>query len=295
MAVASLLAAARKEWSGTVICLFQPNEERGGGAQAMVDGGLYDIIPHPDVVLGQHVNHRRAGTVLSRSGVTMAAANSFEVTVYGRGGHGSQPQHCIDPIVIASFIIVRIQTIVSRMIAPSAPAVVTCGSIHGGDAENIIPDKVVFKLNVRSYNPRVREKIIKALHQIIESECVSAGAPQKPTIKQITQFPLTTSDPEISTVLSSAFKSFFGDQYIEMDVPMDASEDFSNLATPNNIPYAFWFFGGTDAAQWDEAERMGDFTSIPRNHMSKFAPVIQPTLRTGVQAFALAALNFLAS
>ncbi|KAJ5088456.1 hypothetical protein N7456_012072 [Penicillium angulare] len=293
MAVATLLTNAKTKWKGTLICLFQPNEEGGAGAQAMVDGGLYDLVPKPDVILGQHVDYRRTGNIAIRPGVFMATANSFVVTIYGRGGHGSQPQFCVDPILISSYIIVRIQSIVSRMVAPLDTAVVTCGSIHAGSGENIIPDTAELKFNVRTYDPNTRETILKALKDIIRAECLSAGAPQEPEIKPTTQFPLTDNDPVIADSLKNAFLSFFGTDRVEEMEKEAGSEDVSNLARKYNIPYAFWFWGGTDAQQWDEAVKNGTTALVPRNHSSKFGPVIQPTMSSGVQALSLAALRFL--
>lgn len=209
MAVATLLRDARAEWNGTLICLFQPNEEGGAGAQAMVDGGLYNLVPIPDIILGQHVDYRRTGNIAIRPGVFMANADSFVVTIYGREGHGSQPQFCVDPILISSYIIVRIQSIISRMVAPLDTAVVTCGSIHAGNGENVIPDIAELKLNVRSYDPKTRETVLKALKDIIRAECASAGAPQEPDIKLTTQFPLTDNDEYLADSLRETFVSFF--------------------------------------------------------------------------------------
>ena len=293
MAVSTLLRDCMSTWSGTLICLFQPNEEGGAGAQAMVDGGLYDLVPIPDIILGQHVDFRRAGNVAICPGPFMAAADSFIVTIYGRGGHGSQPQVCVDPIVISSYIIVRLQSIVSRMVAPLDTAVVTCGSIHGGSAENVIPEQVELKLNIRTYDPDVRKKVLDAVHSIIRSECKSAGATKDPDIKPSSSLPLTDNDANLSKTLSTTFTEIFGSNRTETLEKLAGSEDVSNLAKPNRTPYAFWFFGGTDTKEWDKVERDDQLGLIPRNHSSKFASVIEPTMATGVQALALGALRFL--
>lgn len=293
MAAASLLEAAKSEWSGTLICLFQPNEEGGAGAQAMVDDGLYDRIPVPDIILGQHVDYRRAGNIAIRPGVFMATADSFIVTIYGRGGHGSMPQFCVDPILISSYIIVRIQSIVSRMVAPLDAAVVTCGAIHAGSGENIIPDQAELKFNVRTYNPKTREIVLKALKDIIRSECASAGAPQEPDIKPTTRFPETENDENLADILKQIFTDFFGEDRVEIIEKLAGSEDVSNLARPNKTPYAFWFWGGTSAEKWEEAKKNGTINLIPRNHSSKFSPIIQPTMSSGAEALGLAALRFL--
>ena len=293
MAVSTLLRDCKSTWSGTLICVFQPNEEGGAGAQAMVDGGLYHLVPIPDIILGQHVDHRRAGNVAICPGPFMAAADSFIVTIYGRGGHGSQPQFCVDPIVISSYIIVRLQSIVSHIVAPLDAAVVTCASIHGGSAENVIPEQVELKLNVRTYDPDVRKRILDAVHAIIRSECQSAGATKDPDIKPYSSLPVTDNDAKLSKTLSTTFTEFFGGNRTETLEKLAGSEDVSNLAKPNLTPYAFWCFGGTDAKEWDEAKKEDRLGLIPRNHSSKFAPVIEPTMATGVQALALGALRFL--
>jgi amidohydrolase len=284
---------ANGHWSGTLICLFQPNEEGGAGAQAMVDDGLYDRVPVPDIILGQHVDFERAGELFVTSGVFMASANSFKVTIIGRGGHGSQPQFCVDPILIAGYIIVRLQSIVSRMVAPLDTAVVTCGSVRGGDGENVIPDKVELKLNVRTYSEETRKRVLDAIYDIIKSECKSAGAPQEPIIEPTTAFPLTDNDKEVADTVYDLFHDFFGPSRTKLQEKLAGSEDISNLARPNKTPYAYWFLGATDHQLYDEAKKSGHMELIPRNHSGKFAPVIEPTMTTGVQALALAALYFL--
>ncbi|KFY95963.1 hypothetical protein V498_02995 [Pseudogymnoascus sp. VKM F-4517 (FW-2822)] len=302
LTAAKLLNAARSEWSGTLICVFQPNEENGAGAKAMVNdglykvtpqpGGVYKVIPKPDVVLGQHVSHMKAGTLSIGPGVTLSAADSFKVTIHGRSGHGSQPENCIDPIVIASSIVVRLQSVVSRVISPSDSAVVTCGSFHGGESENAIPDRVVLKLNVRTQNDKVREKVLSAVKRIIKAECEAGGATQPPDIEPTSRFPLTENDPKIVDKLHDAFKPVFGD-IPSVSGMISGSEDFSDLARPHDIPYAFWFFGGTDEKKWDDAVKNDTVHLLPHNHSAKFAPVIRPTLKAGSDAMAIAALTFL--
>ncbi|KFX96966.1 hypothetical protein O988_05089 [Pseudogymnoascus sp. VKM F-3808] len=292
LAAAKLLTDAKSEWSGTLICIFQPNEENGAGARAMVDDGLYKVIPKPDVCLGQHVSHQKTGTLTIGPGVTLSAADSFKVTIHGRSGHGSQPENCIDPIVIASSIVVRLQSIVSRDISPSDSAVVTCGSFHGGESENAIPDRVVLKLNVRTQNDKVRDKVLAAVKRIIKAECEAGGVTQEPDIEPTSRFPLTENDEKVVGKLHEAFKPIFGDVPSESGM-VSGSEDFSDLARPHDIPYAFWFFGGTDEKKWDDAVKNDTVHLLPHNHSAKFAPVIQPTLKAGTDAMALAALTFL--
>lgn len=179
MHVTCLLAAAdwlakeevRREWSGTLVLVFQPAEEKGKGARAMVDGGLYEKVPVPDVVLGQHVMALRTGRVGVRTGTMMAAADSFRVTVFGRGGHGSMPHLTIDPVLLCSNIVVRLQGVVAREVDPQEAAVLTVGSVQAGSTENIIASKGVLKIDIRSQNEVTRGKMLKAMIRIIRKVC----------------------------------------------------------------------------------------------------------------------------
>lgn len=300
--VTCLLAAAewlssdvvREKWTGTLILVFQPNEERAGGAQAMIDDGLYDKIPVPDVVLGQHVMPIRTGTVAARPGTTMAAADSFHVTLYGRGGHGSMPHTCIDPVVLAANVVVRLQGVVSREVDPQDAAVVTVGSLQAGQTENIIASEAYLRLNIRTLKTATREKVLKAVTRIIEAECEASGCEKKPLIEETTRFPLTSNDNDTTTKLSTNFRDVFGKSFIDDLAPNNASEDVSILATSVGKPCCFWFFGGTDAQKYQKAEEEGSIArDIPVNHSSYFAPVIQPTLQIGTEALCAAALTFL--
>lgn len=292
MAASTLLHAAREHWSGTLICLFQPSEEHLDGAKAMLEDGLYERIPKPDLVLAQHVGPMRAGSVSLRAGPLLTAADSFDVRIYGRGGHGSAPQTTIDPIVIGAAIITRLQSIVSREVTPGKLAVVSCGSIQAGHTSNIIPDELDMKLNVRTYDSAVREKVCAAIHRIIEAECQAAGTTQKPLITKTSSTPATINDGKTIDTLRETFQPYFEKNLVEMEPPT-ASEDFSLLATAVGAPYVMWMFGGTDEKTWDDAVAKGTEHELPSNHSPFFAPVIEPTLRTGIDAIALGALTFL--
>jgi amidohydrolase len=293
MATASLLVKAKEKWSGTLTCIFQPNEENGAGAMAMVKDGLYNHAPKPDIVLAQHVDHRRNGNIAIRSGPCESAADSFLVTLFGKGGHGSKPESCIDPIVMGCHTIVRLQAIVSRLVAPQDEVVLTCGSFHGGDAHNIIPDFVEFKINVRTYNDKVRTKVLKAIKDIIHAECSAVGAPREPVIERTHEYPLTSNDPKLAEELRALFIDHFGESHVEEMEKLAGSEDFPNLALPHNAPYVIWFWGATAVERYDEAIKDGTLDQLPQIHSSEFAPSIRPTLETGVRALSLAALNYL--
>ncbi|CAG8970926.1 hypothetical protein HYALB_00000906 [Hymenoscyphus albidus] len=284
-------------------CGHDPNEERGGGAKAMIADGLYDpkkhACPIPDVVLGQHVWPAEAGTIGTRPGIFGSAADSFRVTVYGRGGHASQPHTTIDPVVMAAHIIVRLQTIVSREVNPREGAVVTVGSVQSGTTENIISSEATIKINVRTVTPETRIKVLAAIKRIVKTECEASGAPKEPLWEPTSSFPFTLNDEAVTKTIATAFTKQFGDKYDPEAPVLGASEDFAILATeaPNKnggkgVPYTYWTFGGTDPEKLRKAKDSGD--SIPMNHSPYFAPVIQPTLSTGVDALIVVALSYLA-
>ncbi|KAJ5688774.1 Zinc metallopeptidase [Penicillium macrosclerotiorum] len=292
LAAISTLHAARGHWAGTLVAVFQPAEEHLDGAQAMLDDGLYERVPRPDLVLAQHVTRMRTGTVGLRAGALLTAADSFDVRVFGRGGHGSAPQTTVDPVVIGAAIVTRLQSVVAREVAPGEVAVVTCGSIHAGTAANIIPDFLDLQLSLRTDKPAVRTRVVAAVRRIIEAECRAGGATEVPTITRTSSSPPTVNDGATVGRLWGTFEEYFGDRLVEMERP-SASEDFSLLATAVGAPYAMWMFGGVDEKSWDEAVENGTVDELPNNHSPFFAPVIEPTLRTGVDAMVLGALTFL--
>ncbi|KAJ5151439.1 uncharacterized protein N7482_010691 [Penicillium canariense] len=295
LAAAETLAKMQDAWSGTLIVLFQPNEERGAGAQAMVDDGLYSRIPVPDYVFGQHVMRMRAGRIGSRPGTIMAAADSLKITVYGRGGHGSLPHQTVDPALLAAHIVVRLQGIVSREVDPSDLAVVTVGSLQAGQTENIIADRAEIGLDFRTVKLVTREKIITAIQRIVEAECMASGSPRPPEFTPTRRFPPTDNDTQLAAQLAASFEQHFED--FDGDTPRtNVSEDFSTLATCRGLPSCFWLLGGIDPALWDRVHQNDNqhpTEEIPGNHSARFAPIIQPTMQAGVDALCLAVLTFL--
>ncbi|KAI4104347.1 MAG: hypothetical protein L6R37_003344 [Teloschistes peruensis] len=294
LAAAERLAKMKDSWSGTLIVLFQPNEERAGGAQAMVDDGLYTKVPVPDIVLVQHVLPLKAGHVGCRIGTIMSEADSFKITLFGRGGHGSMPHRTIDPVVMAAGVVLKLQTIVSREVDPDEFAVVTVGSLQAGQTENIIADKAEVRLNVRTQDPKVRDKILKSTRRIVTGESEASGAVKEPLIEETTHFPLSVNDEQVTSQVLSSFGDFFGERFNANMKPSTASEDYSILGSSQNKPCCFWAFGGVDERIWDDAEKHGRLMQdIAVNHSPFFAPVLQPTLETGVDALCLGALTFL--
>ncbi|KAJ5112609.1 hypothetical protein N7532_000654 [Penicillium argentinense] len=292
LAAAETLIKVQDAWCGTLIILFQPDEERGGGAQAMVDDGLYSKIPVPDFVLGQHVVRMKAGSIGSRPGAIMAACDSMKITVFGRGGHGSQPHQTVDPVLLAAHIVVRLQSVVSREINPNDLAVLTVGSLHAGQAENIISDRAEIGVDFRSVKLEVREQIIAGIKRIVEAECAASGSPKPPVFTPTRRFPPTVNDNDAASLVAATFATHFED--FDGDTPRtNIAEDFSTLATCRGIPSCFWLLGGIDHGIWDKAQAESRTEEVPGNHSALFAPVIQPTMRVGVDALCLAALTFL--
>lgn len=296
LGAAALFAARRDAWQGTLMVVFQPAEETSQGAQAMLDDGFLDRFPKPDVVLGQHVDNHRAGTVAVRPGVFMAAADSMRIRLFGRGGHGSRPQATIDPIVLAAAVVLRFQTIVAREVPPNEMAVVTVGSLHSGTKENIIPDEAELKVNVRTFTEPVRAQVLAAIERIAEAESAAAGSPAKPEISPIHTFPLTRNTPDETERVAGVLGSLLGSEQVLRIDPKTGSEDFGRFGTAAGVPSVFWFFGGADPDAYAAAESAGRLAEdVPGNHSSRFAPVIQPTLRTGVRALVATASAWLVS
>jgi hippurate hydrolase len=293
LGAARLLAAERSAWRGTFIALFQPAEELGTGARGMVDGGLTDVVPKPDVVLAQHVLAYPAGTVGTLAGPFLSTAASMRIRVHGRGGHGSMPHLATDPVVLAAMIVVRLQAIVAREVAPGDFAVLTIGRIAAGTKSNIIPDHAVIELNIRAYDDTVRTALIESIKRVVEGECAASGSPRDPEFDVYGEYPLTDNDPEVTARVAEAFEAYFGDAATTVRRG-SASEDFSVIATAFGAPYTYWAVGGIEPETWQRAAAAGTLaTDIPSNHSPRFAPVIQPTLTTGTAAIVVAALAWL--
>jgi amidohydrolase len=292
-ATAALLARNRERWAGRLVMIFQPAEEIGGGAQAMIDDGLFERFGRPGVVLGQHVTPAPAGTIGWRAGTAMAAADSFEIKLFGRGSHGSRPQAGIDPVVMAASVVLRLQTIVAREVDPAEQVVVTVGSLHAGTKENVIPDQASIKLNVRTFSPGVRERVLDSIRRIAIAEATASNAPRPPEFRPLNQFPLLVNDPEATGRTVGALERHFGEKRLAEQPVVNASEDFGVFGTAAKVPSVFWTFGGLDPEQRRAAEREGRVAEIPVNHSPLFAPLIEPTLTTGVEALIAAALAWL--
>ncbi len=295
---ARLLASLKDRWSGTLVLVGQPAEERGIGARAMLTDGLYRKFPRPDFAIALHDSATMAtGTVGTVEGYIMANVDSVDITVRGVGGHGAYPQATKDPIVLAARIVVALQTIVSRETRPVEPAVVTVGSIHGGTKHNIIPDEVKLQLTLRSYSDAVRQHTIEAVKRICRGEAIAAGLPEDRmpiiTLAEAEATPATYNDPALTRRLRAAFVDWLGHDNVKAIDPEMGGEDFSQFGrTVEKVPVCLFRLGAVDPAKVAESERTG--VALPSLHSSKFAPVPEPTIRTGITAMTAAALDLLA-
>src|SRR6516225_1879384 len=291
----TLMAQARKAWRGTLMAVFQPAEETAEGAQAMIDDGLFKRFPKPAVVLGQHVMVGPAGAVAGRTGAITSAADSLQIRLFGRGAHGSMPQASIDPVVMAAATVMRLQTIVSREVAAAEAAVVTVGSLQAGTKENVIPDEAIIKLNVRTFDAGVRTRVLAAIERIVNAEVEASGAPRKPEITTLDHYPLNVNDRDASKRVVDAFRGYFGAERVRETGPAPASEDFGSFGSEWHSPSAFWFVGGTDPDVYSKAKEAGRLNELPVNHSPKCAPVIHPTLQTGVETLVVATRAWLSA
>jgi metal-dependent amidase/aminoacylase/carboxypeptidase family protein len=328
LGAAETLVKAKDEWSGTLILCFQPAEEKGGGAEAMVKDGLYDKVPKPDVVVGAHVVPERAGVIGTKHGLIASSADSFKSVNLSQTrslnlrrqdstSKVARPMHQlrtevsvtsspfprtpnnlqgIDPIVQAASTIMRLQTIPSREVDPLDMAVVTVSAIHAGDAENIIPEEANLKLNIRAARPETREHVLKSLTTIINAEATASSNPKQPTLTATTRFPFLFNDSDVTGALEKTFAKHFepGKFGYQNDIArLQGSEDFGILATSIGKPSCFFLYGGIDPEVYDRAEKEGRLKELPGNHSPFFAPVVQPTLSVGMDGYVVAALTFL--
>jgi hippurate hydrolase len=261
----------------------------------MIDDHLFDRDPTPLVELGQHVMPASAGQVSYRTGTTQAAADSLDVRMFGRGAHASMPESSVDPVVMAAATVLRLQTIVSREIPATSAAVVTIGALQAGTKDNVIPDEALLKLNIRTFDDGVRSRVLDAITRIVNAEADAAGAPRRPEITTTEHYPLLVNDASWTTRVGGALRAELGaDRVHELIAPISASEDFGSFGTEWGAPSVFWYVGGTDPDAFSKAERAGRLAQdIPTNHNPRFAPVIHPTLETGVQAMTSVALDAL--
>lgn len=288
--VARYLAAHRKAWKGRVMFLCQPAEERVAGAQAMIEDGLFEKLGRPDMAIALHVDAViPTGKVGVSGGFTLANVDSLDITVLGKGGHGAGPHNTIDPIVIAAQLIVSLQTIVSREIKPTEPAVVTVGSIHGGSKHNIIDDRCHLQLTIRSYSDEVHEQILKAIERKAKAAAMAAGAPE-PIIKRGENSPSLYNDEELAARLREVFQKLIGKENV---VPCEKSmgaEDFSRFGKAG-IPIVMYKLGSVSTERLARYKEQGG--TVPSLHSPLYYPDADQSLKTGVRTMAGAVVELL--
>jgi len=296
LGTAKMLVQLKDQWRGTLVLIGQPAEETVGGAKAMLADGLYSRIPKPDYVIALHSNADfEAGKIGYAPGYALANSTSVEITIRGLGGHGSRPESTKDPIVVAAQTVLALQTIVSRETSPLDPAVVTVGSIHGGAKSNIIPDEVKLLLTVRSYKEEVRKRILVSIERITKNIAAAAGIPEDraPIIKvsETEYTPATYNEPQLAERLARVFEKTLGADNVVKWPPVMAAEDFGRFSLEQQIPSSMFWLGTVAPAKVAESRKTGK--PLPSLHSSLFAPVPEPTLRTGVKAMTAAVLELM--
>lgn len=292
--VAKTLAQFKNNWKGTLVLIGQPAEERSGGAKAMLQEGLFTKFPKPDYCVALHANARiPAGQVGYTEGNIMANVDAVDITVRGIGGHGAVPDKAKDPVVLASQLVLALQTIVSREISPFQPAVVTVGSIHGGTSFNVIPDEVKLQLTLRSYSDEVRNNTIASIKRMCDGLARAAGIPENrlPLITVRDQFtPFTYNDIALTRRLTTSFKRVLGENKVVQTPPSMVGEDFSFYGrTEAKVPICMFWLGTVDPKKILESKEKG--ADLPGLHSSKYAPLPEPTIITGVLAMTAAVLD----
>ena len=294
---ARVLAALKDRWQGTLVFVAQPAEEIGAGAKAMLDDGLYERFPRPDYCLALHCDSRSPhGQVIYSEGLALANVDSVDITVRGKGGHGSTPNATIDPIVLAARIIIDLQTIVSRERDPFDPVVVTVGSVHGGTKHNIIPPEVKLQLTVRTTKDLTRKQTLDAIKRIANAAAVGARAPEPIITHDPGSFtPALYNDVPLARNTAGVLRAALGEDNVRERPPVLGGEDFGRFAgTGDKKTPIFLFFLGTLAPErFAEAAKPGG-RPIPSLHSDEYYPIPEPTIRAGVLGLSLGALNLLA-
>jgi amidohydrolase len=291
MGTAALLAQHRDRWHGTFIYVGQPAEERIQGAAAMLKDGLFTRFPKPDFVFAIHdTSFEPAGKVAYVTGYAMSNADSVDVTIYGKGGHGSAPELTIDPIVIAARTILSWQTIISREKSAQDPGVITVGTIHGGTKNNIIPDEVKLQLTVRSYKDEVRQHLLAAIERIADGEAAAAGAEKKPTVTRIEGVSAVYNDPATTQRVVNALESALGKGNVVQGIPIMASDDFAEYGRAG-VPSVMLSLGAVNPTKFETAQKNREV--LPGPHSSLFAPDEEPSLKTGILVETTAVLELL--
>ncbi len=293
---AKLLVELKNQWRGTLVLIGQPAEETIDGARAMLKDDLYTRFPKPDFAIALHDSpDYAAGTVSLTPGYTMASSTNIDITIRGLGGHGSRPEQTKDPVVLTSQIVLALQTIVSRENSPLDPAVITVGSIHGGTRYNIIPDEMHLQLTVRAFKEEVRQKLLASIERVTKGVAVAAGIPSdRAPIVKVSETEVTTATyntPALTERVASTLGKALGEGNVFKGSPIMSSEDFGYFSLNQQIPSAYFFIGSSDPLTLKQSKETG--VPMPSLHSALFAPVPEPTLRTGIKAMTAAVLELM--
>ena len=287
LGTAKMLASMRDRWQGTLVLIGQPAEETSNGAQAMLADGLYSRFPKPDFVVAMHDSgDLEAGKVGYTAGYALASATSVNLKIRGIGGHGARPDSTKDPIVLAAQVVLGLQTLVSRENSPLDPAVITVGSIHGGTKHNIIPDEVNLQITVRAYREEVRRKLLAGIARVAKGMALAAGIPDNlaPIVDVSAEgTPSTYNDPALTERVASVFVRLLGQDNVVKTPPATVSEDFSRYSLEGHqIPTVIFWVGAVDPAKMKQSQETG--LPLPSLHSALFAPLPEPTIRTGIKS-----------
>ncbi len=284
---AKTLLGLKDQWHGTLMFIAQPAEETVSGARAMLADGLFTRFKKPDFAFALHDGPFAYGTISYRAGIGSSNSDSLEITFHGRGGHGAAPQRTIDPVMIAARFIVDLQSVISREKDPTEFGVVSIGAIHGGTAENIIPDDVLLRGTIRTFKPEVRAKMLAGIERTARAAAAMSDAPA-PDIRITEGAKAVMNDPAVVETAAKVLKSVFGDK-LRPSPPGTPSEDFSEFINAG-VPSMFFNIGVYEPERV-AAAREGTGPQLPSNHSPQFAPVPKPTIQTGVEAMTLAVLS----
>ncbi len=288
LGVARYMAAHKQKWNGTLVLIGQPAEERGSGAKAMLDDGLFTRFPKPDFALALHCeSNTPTGKVAVSPGYSLANVDTVDIEVKGKGGHGAEPSTTIDPIVQAAELIMSLQTIVSRETKPIDPAVVTVGSIHGGSKHNIIGDKCLLQLTVRSYKPEVREKMLAAIKRRALAIAKAYDAPE-PTVTVFESVPALQNDAKLTEEVRKSFQMALGTENVLEMEPVMGGEDFSQYGLAG-VPIVMYRLGVVSAERLARFQQLGQ--TPPSLHSPGFYPDAEPALECGILSMTAATLN----
>jgi hippurate hydrolase len=288
---AKVLAGMKDRWKGTLIFLGQPAEEVGAGARLMLSDGLFKRFPKPDYCLALHCDSNQPhGHIAFTEGLALANVDSVDITVKGKGGHGAAPHSTIDPVVIAARIVLDLQTIVSREISPTDPAVVTVGSIHGGTKHNIIPNEVKLQITVRTTKDEVRDHVLKAIKRIAKAAAEAARAPEPDVKIDLDEFtPALLNDKNLTRKTTALFRELLGDDKVHERPPVMGGEDFGRYGR-EGIPIFMYFLGTISPERYAESRKEGG-KPLPSLHSDLFYPIPKPTIETGVLTMTMAVLS----